>query len=113
MISEAKLKLLRMSPRKVRLVADMIRGKDIDTSIGILKYINKKASLPVSKLLKSAVSNAQQKGITQDQLYISRIFADQGPTLKRFRAAPFGRATKVLKKTTHLTIELDLIKSKG
>ncbi len=63
----------------------------------------------VAKVLNSAISNAKQKGLSEDQLYISKIVADQGPSWKRFRAAAFGRATGILKKTTHLTIELDLI----
>ena len=62
----------------------------------------------ISKVLNSAVDNAKQKGLMEDQLFISRIVADQGPSWKRFRAASFGRATPILKKTTHLTIELDL-----
>lgn len=109
MITSAKAKYLRVSPRKIRLVADMIRGKDVNTSIATLRYVQKKATVDVGKLLKSAIANAQQIGIQPEQLYVSKIHADQGPVMKRFRAAPFGRATRILKKTSHLTIELDLI----
>ena len=109
MIAQAKGKYIRISPRKVRPVIDLIRGKDVNTSLAILAQTDKRATEVISKILTSAVSNAKQKGLDEAQLYISRIIADQGPSWKRFRPAPFGRATRILKKTTHLTIELDLI----
>jgi large subunit ribosomal protein L22 len=109
MISQAKVKYLRMSSSKVRPVLDLIRGKDIQSASTILLHANKRSTDPISKVLKSAVSNAKQKGLAEEQLFISKITADQGPMWKRWRAAPFGRATRILKKTMHLTIELDLI----
>ncbi|MCA9405564.1 MAG: 50S ribosomal protein L22 [Candidatus Omnitrophica bacterium] len=109
MIAKASVKYVRVSPTKVRPVIDMIRGKDVRSSQAMLTVINKGSTKMVSKVLKSAVSNAKQKGLTEDQLYVSKIYADQGAVWKRWRAASFGRATGVLKKTTHLTIELDLI----
>lgn len=109
MIAQAKGKYIRVSPRKVRPVIDLIRGKDVNTSLAILAQTDKRATEIISKVLTSAVSNAKQKGLDEGQLYISRIIADQGPVWKRFRPAPFGRATRILKKTTHLTIELDVI----
>ncbi|MCA9398458.1 MAG: 50S ribosomal protein L22 [Candidatus Omnitrophica bacterium] len=109
MIAKASVKYVRVSPTKVRLVIDMIRGKDVRSSQAMLTVVNKGSTKMVSKVLNSAVSNAKQKGLTEDQLYISKIYADQGAVWKRWRAASFGRATGVLKKTTHLTIELDLI----
>lgn len=108
MIAQAKAKYMRVSPSKVRLVIDLIRGKDVLASQAILTYVNKSSTKLVGKVLNAAVSNAKQKGLAEDQLFISRITADQGAAWRRFRAASFGRATPVDKKTTHLTIELDL-----
>ena len=108
MIAHAKGRFLRVSPSKVRQVIDLIRGKDVPASLDILMHVNKGPRQLVAKILNSAVSSAQKQGLTADQLFVSRIVADQGPSWKRFRAAAFGRATPILKKTTHLTIELDL-----
>ena len=93
---------------KVRQVIDLIRGKDVVTSLSVLMNVNKGSTGAVRRTLNSAISSAKQKGLTEDQLYISKIVADQGPSWKRFRAAAFGRASSILKRTTHLTIELDL-----
>lgn len=109
MIAQAKGRHIRISPTKVRLVIDLIRGKDVETSLAVLSQVEKRAKDIVMKVLKSAISNAKQKGLDEGQLFISHIKADQGPTWKRFRSAPFGRATGILKRTTHLTLELDLI----
>jgi large subunit ribosomal protein L22 len=109
MITKAKASYLRVSPTKVRQVIDLIRGKDVLTSLALLTYANKGCTKMISKVLNSAVSNAKKQGLNESQLFISKITADQGPMWKRFRAAAFGRATQILKKTTHLTIELDLI----
>lgn len=98
-----------MAPRKIRLVLDLIRGKAVPASQAILTHVDKGSTKMIAKVLNSAVSNAKQKGLSEDQLFISRITADQGPTWKRFRAASFGRAAPIEKRTTHLTIELDLI----
>ncbi|MCK5580601.1 MAG: 50S ribosomal protein L22 [Candidatus Omnitrophica bacterium] len=109
MIAQAKGRYIRVSPTKMRLVIDLIRGKDVASSLAILTHVNKGSTPTITKVLNSAISNAKQKGLDETQLYVSKITADQGPSWKRFRAAPFGRATRILKKTTHLTIELDLI----
>jgi len=109
MISKAKTKYIRVSPTKVRQVIDLIRGKDVPSSLALLTHVNKSCTEMISKTLNSAVSNAKQKGLSEDQLFVSRIIADQGPSWRRYRAAAFGRATGISKKTTHLTIELDLI----
>ncbi len=109
MIAHAKGKYIRVSPMKARQVIDLIRGKDVGTSLTILTHLNKGSKPHIVKVLNSAISNAKQKGLTEDQLFISKITANQGASWKRFRAAAFGRATKILRKTTHLTIELDLI----
>ncbi len=108
MIAHAQGKFLRGSPRKVRLVLDLIRGKGVSESASILTHVHKGCTAMISKVLHSAVSNAKQKGLTEEQLFISKVTADQGPVWKRFRAASFGRAAPILKRTTHLTIELDL-----
>lgn len=94
---------------KMRQVIDLIRGKDVPTSLALLTHINKASTKIVTKVLNSAVSNAKQKGLAQEQLFISKITADQGAVWKRYRAAAFGRASPILKRTTHLKIELDLI----
>ena len=109
MISKAQGNFLRLKPMNARQVIDLLRGKDIATSLVTLAQLEKGATKTITKILNSAVSNAKQKGLTEEQLYISRITADQGPMWKRFRAASMGRATPILKRTTHITIELDLI----
>lgn len=109
MIAQAKGRYLRISPKKVRPVIDLIRGKNVTASLAALTYAQKGCAEEISKVLTSAISNAKQKGLDENQLYVSKVTADQGPSWKRFRAAPFGRAVPILKKTTHLTIELDLI----
>lgn len=108
MIAQAKGKFIRVSPSKAGQVIDLIRGKDVKNAMGILMHVHKGSTEAIQKTLHSAVSNAKQKGLTEDQLFISKITANKGPMWKRFRAAAFGRATSILKKTTHLTIELDV-----
>ena len=109
MIAQAKGKYLRYSPMKVRQVIDLIRVKDVQKSLAILMHLDKGSTGAVTKILNSAISNAKQKGLAEDQLYISKITADGGPHWKRYRAASFGRASSILKNTTHIQIELDLI----
>ena len=94
---------------RMRQVIDLIRGKGVPASLALLTHINKASTKIVAKVLNSAVSNAKQKGLAQEQLFISKITADQGAVWKRYRAAAFGRASPILKRTTHLRIELDLI----
>ncbi len=113
MIAKAKARYLHESPMKVRHVIDLIRGKDVLSSLTILTHVNKECTKQISKLLNSAISNAKQKGLLEEQLVISRITADHGPKMKRWRAASFGRAKPIEKKTTHLMIELDLKTEKG
>ncbi|MGE0269034.1 MAG: 50S ribosomal protein L22 [Candidatus Omnitrophota bacterium] len=109
MIAQAKGRYFRVSPTKLRLVINLIRGKQVLPSLAILTHVNKGSTKMVAKVLNSAINNAKQKGLSEDQLFISKIVADQGPSWKRFRAAAFGRATGILKRTSHLTIELDLV----
>ena len=108
MIVRAYGRYLRASPMKIKQVIDLIRGKDVRASLAILTHLNKRSSGLITKVLNSAVSSAKQKGLNEEQLYISKITADHGPMWKRFRAAAFGRAAPILKRTTHLKIELDL-----
>lgn len=108
MIAIAKLKYIRMSPRKFRLVIPLVKGKDPESAIAILMGAKKYASKYAIDLLKSAIANAKRKNQNVDisNLYISNMFADNGPMLKRFRAASMGRASMIHKHTSHLTVEL-------
>jgi large subunit ribosomal protein L22 len=106
---EAKLNYLRIAPRKVRLLADLIRGKSVDQAQSILNLTVKRGSLPLLKLLKSAVTSAQnQLGAKSQNLYISKITVDEGPKLKRFMPRARGSAYEIQKKTSHVTLVLDL-----
>ncbi|WP_425380288.1 50S ribosomal protein L22 [Spiroplasma endosymbiont of Stenodema calcarata] len=101
----ANLRSIRISPRKVRLVADLIRSKKVGDAIVILNNTNKKSSVSVQKLVKSAVANAvNNNGLDADRLFIKEIFVNEGPTLKRFRPRAHGRAYEILKRTSHITI---------
>ncbi|HQP10755.1 MAG TPA: 50S ribosomal protein L22 [Candidatus Omnitrophota bacterium] len=108
MIAQAKARYMRVSPTKIRQVIDLIRGKDVSTSMAILTHVDKGSTGMITKVLGSAIQNAKQKGLSEDQLFVSKVRADQGPSWRRYRSAAFGRATGILKRTTHLTIELDL-----
>jgi large subunit ribosomal protein L22 len=107
MEATASLKYLRITPRKVRVVADLIRGKKVDQALAQLAYVEKRAALPLAKLLRSAVANADQatKGqLDVDRLYVRELQVGQGPSLRRFMPRAMGRAFKVLKKTSHISI---------
>ncbi len=108
MLVKAECKNIRISPMKMRQVIDLIREKDVREAQAVLFTVNKRAKEFIVKILKSAVANARVKGFTEDQLYISRITCDNGPSWKRFKAAAFGRASPILRRTAHLKIELDL-----
>ncbi|MDD2927535.1 MAG: 50S ribosomal protein L22 [Candidatus Omnitrophica bacterium] len=108
MIAKAEGKFLRVSPGKVRLVLDLIRGKDASRAQAILLNINKRPKEHLVKILKSAVANAKVKGFNLEQLYVSKAICNPGPSWKRFKAAAFGRAQPILKRTAHIKIELDL-----
>ena len=99
---------IRISPRKVRMVVDTVRGKSVSQALSILGFTRKKAALPVQKLLKSAVANAVENGGISDvdTLVIDRIMVDEGPTLKRFMPRARGRATPIRKRTSHIRIML-------
>jgi large subunit ribosomal protein L22 len=115
MISTAKLRYLRIAPRKVRLVADLIRGEKVERAQFILSFTQKRAVLPITKLLKQAVVNAKNKDLRIDEknLYISKILVDEGPRDKRNFPRSRGRADIIQKKTSHITIVLDEIKKEG
>jgi large subunit ribosomal protein L22 len=109
-ISRSVSKYIRIAPQKCQLVADLIRDRYVGEALTILRFSKKKkASSVVEKVLKSAIANAQQKGpnVDVDNLYISKIFVNQGPQMKRFRAAPMGRAVRILKRTSHVHISLE------
>jgi large subunit ribosomal protein L22 len=104
---------VRMSPRKVRLVVDQIRGKSVNEAYAILQFSKKSASEPVGKTLRSAVANAQVRAqdngnvLDVDDLVISEAFVDEGPTLKRWKAAAQGRAAPRRHRTSHITVVVD------
>jgi len=113
LVAKARTKYIRLSPRKARVVIDLIRGENTNRALAILANINKKAKIVVEKTLKSAISNAQQNSaIDADGLFISKITADKGPTLKRFRAAAMGRATTIRHRSVHLSVELSTVTKK-
>ncbi|OGQ37046.1 MAG: 50S ribosomal protein L22 [Deltaproteobacteria bacterium RIFCSPHIGHO2_12_FULL_43_9] len=104
----AKTRYLQISPRRMRLVADLVRGKMVNNAIEILRFTNKKGARLISKSIKSAVANAEQtKQIDIDTLYIKRIMVDGGPLIKRWLPRAMGRANRVLKHTSHLTVVLE------
>jgi large subunit ribosomal protein L22 len=108
MIAKAEGKFLRLTPTKVRQVIDLIRHRDVLEAEAILINLNKRPKEYLIKLLKQAVANAKVKGFNPLQLYISKIICDGGPSWKRFKAAAFGRAVPIKKRTSHIRIELDL-----
>lgn len=102
----AKLSDYRQSSRKVRLVADSIRGKSVPKALTLLDFTIKKAADPIKKLLESAISNAKEKGLNPDEMIISEIRVDEGPTLKRHRARARGRAGRIDKRTSSISIKI-------
>ncbi|SDZ62616.1 large subunit ribosomal protein L22 [Evansella caseinilytica] len=107
MEAKAVAKQVRIAPRKVRLVVDLIRGKAVGEAISILRYTPKKASPVVEKLLNSAIANAEHNyEMEPDNLVVSKVYVDEGVTLKRFRPRAMGRASRINKRTSHITIVL-------
>ncbi|CAJ1004486.1 MULTISPECIES: 50S ribosomal protein L22 [Bacillales] len=108
MEAKAVARYIRIAPRKVRLVVDLIRGKQVGEALAILKHTPKAASPVVEKLLKSAIANAEHNyEMDPNNLVVGKIFVDQGPTLKRFRPRAQGRATRINKRTSHITVVLN------
>lgn len=108
MESRAVARYIRISPRKVRLIMDEIRGRKIEEALNQLSFAPQKGAFILKKLINSAVASAEQNfEMDVDKLYIKQIFADEGPTLKRFRPRAMGRAARIRKRTSHLTVVLD------
>ena len=105
----ATAKYVRTSAQKAGLVMDLIRGKDVNQALTVLQFSRKSVARDVAKVLRSAVANAQQRegfGGEVDRLFVSACHADNGPSMKRVRPAPMGRAFRIIKRTTHLTVEV-------
>ncbi len=103
----ATLRYSRISARKVKIVADLIRGKKVDDALAIVKFTPKASSEIIEKLLKSAIANAENNhGMNRGNLVVKEIYANQGPTLKRIRPAAKGSASRIRKRTSHITIKL-------
>ena len=104
----AVAKYVRVSPRKVQIVIDLIRGKQVDDALAILMYTPKSAAPVVEKLLASAIANAENNlEMSRENLYVAEVYANQGPTLKRYVARSRGSASPVLKRTSHISVVLD------
>ena len=106
----AKLVGVPSSPRKMRYVVDMIRGMEVNKALGVLKFSNKKAAIDVEKLLRSAVANWEAKNdrkAEDGELYVTRVFVDEGVTMKRMRPAPQGRGYRIRKRSNHVTLFVD------
>jgi len=104
---KAVSRFVRISPRKVRILVDTVKGKPVEKGLYILKFMPQKAAAIVEKIVRSAVANAEQRsGVDVDALVIKNITADQGPSLKRFSARARGRGTHVIKRTSHITVTL-------
>ena len=107
----AVAKYVRVSPRKAQIVVDLIRGKKVDDALAILMYTPKSAAPVVEKLLNSAIANAENNlELDRGSLYVAEVYANQGPTLKRYWARSHGRADMIKKRTSHITIVLDQVK---
>ncbi|MGH7477225.1 MAG: 50S ribosomal protein L22 [Longimicrobiales bacterium] len=113
MEARAISKYIRQSPRKMRLVADLIRGKTVNEAYALLQYSKKRAAIDFDKTLRSAVANARDKADTQnetvdvDELYVKEAYVNEGPRLKRWRAAAMGRAAPINKPTSHVVVVVD------
>lgn len=105
MEARAQAKMIRVAPQKARLVVDLVRGKSVKEALGILEYTNKSATPAIIKVVKSAAANAvHNENAEEDKLFIKEIFVDEGPTLKRFAAKAKGSGTRILKRTSHITV---------
>ena len=108
MAAKAVAKYVRIAPRKVRIVMNLIRGKNVGEAFAILKFTPKAGADVIEKVLRSAVANAENNhDMDVDRLYVSTCFVDQGPTLKRIHPRSRGQAFKILKRTSHVTVEVD------
>ena len=106
----ATARYVRTSAQKAKLVMDLIRGQSVDRALATLRFSQKRVAGAVAKVLRSAVANAEQKegsGGDVDRMFVSRCYADQGPSMKRIRPAPMGRAFRIVKRTAHLTVHVE------
>ena len=102
---KASARFVRIAPRKVRVVVDLIRGKSVNEALALLKFVPKRASEPVAKVIASAAANAEHNfNLNKDNLIISQAYVDQGPTLKRYHPRQRGQAFPILKRTSHITV---------
>lgn len=112
MESKATVRYARVSAQKARLVADLVRGKDASEAVEMLQYVSKKSAPILRKLVESAIANAEVSAertgedLDIDKLYVETVTVDQGPTLRRFRPRAHGRAYKIMKQTSHITVQL-------
>ncbi len=110
METKAAARFIRIPPQKIRLVMDQVRGKKAEEALNMLSFAPQKGARVLKKLIHSAIANAEQStNVDVDALYIKRIYADEGPILKRWRPRAQGRATRIRKRTSHLTVILDEI----
>jgi large subunit ribosomal protein L22 len=104
----ATLRYLRIAPRKVRAVADVIRGQQVEKALAVLDFTNRAAAAPLARMLRAALANAANSAdVDLDALHVREIHVDQGPTIKRYRPRAMGRATQIQKKTSHVSLLLD------
>jgi len=103
---KAILKNYRQSPRKVRLIADLVRGKKVSSALAALKFVDKKASDPFAKVINSAVANAKNQGVNVETLSIKKVTVDKGITFKRFMPRARGSASPINRRNSHITVEL-------
>ena len=109
MLAKAIARYVPMTPRKVGYVIEPLRRRTVAEALALLSVANRRAARPLAKLVSSAFANArtQHPELREEEVVISRVFANEGPRAKRFRAAAFGRAARILKRTTHITVELE------
>ena len=116
METTVKIKFLKQSSKKIRFVLNEVRGSKVEQALNLLDNLNKKAAVFIAKAIRSGMSNLANEGentLEKNEFYISDAFVDQGPTMKRFRPAAMGRATPILKRSSHLTITLKKNNSKN
>jgi large subunit ribosomal protein L22 len=107
MQTQAVLRFVRLSPQKARLIADQVRGQKVEQALNLLKFSNKRAADIIRKVLESAIANAENNdGADVDELKVKEIFVDQGPVMKRIQPRAKGRADRILKRTSHITIRV-------
>ena len=107
MAFKATHRYARIAPRKARLVLDLIRGRDVDDALALLKFSKKRAAVLVDKVVRSAVANAGEQEADTGALYVKEAWADPGPTMKRFQPKDRGKAYSIMKRTSHLVVTLD------